>query len=64
MPTVGDILKRKLDWDVTDTYKLKTKQVTKPKFEELEHTLGLWFATMEAKKATITNAVLVATVCS
>ena len=57
---VGDILKRKTDWDATDTYQLKTKRAKKPKFEQLEHALGLWLATMEAKKATFTDAVLVA----
>jgi hypothetical protein len=58
--TVGDILKRKSDWESTEAYQMKTKRAKKPKFEELEHALGLWFAQMEAKKAIITDAILVA----
>ena len=57
--TVGDILKRKLDWEATDAHQLNTKRAKKPKFDELERALGMWFASMEAKKAIITDAVLV-----
>ena len=41
-------------------HQLNTQQMKKPKFDELERALGMWFASMEAKKAIITNAVLVA----
>ena len=40
-------------------HQLKTKQAKKPKFEELERALGLWFASMEAKKVIVTDAILV-----
>ena len=50
---MGDVLN-------TDTHQLKTKRAKKPKFEELERALGLWFASMEAKKAIVTDAILVA----
>ena len=48
--TVRDILKRKANWNATYTYQLKTKRKNKPKFEELKHMLGLWFAIMEAEQ--------------
>ena len=35
------ILKRKVEWDATDTQQLKTKRTKKLKFKELEHALGL-----------------------
>ena len=57
--TVGDILKRKADWESTEGYQLKTKRTKKPKFDELEQALSLWFSSMEAKKAIITDAILV-----
>ena len=53
-------MKRKLDWEATDVHQLNTKRAKKPKFDELKRALGMWFASMEAKKAIITDAVLVA----
>ena len=55
--TVGDMLKRKLDWEATNTRQLKTKQAKKPKFEEVEQFRD---CSLEVKKAIVTDAILVA----
>ena len=53
-------MKRKSYQEATDTHQLKTKRVKKTKFEELERALGLWCAFMEAKKAIVTDSILIA----
>ena len=57
--TVGNILERKADWDSIDANKLKAKRARKPKFAVLEEALAMWFSTMQAKKAVVTDAVLI-----
>ena len=56
--TIGDILKRKADWDVHKAHQIKVKRMRKPKFEAVEEALGMWFQGMQAKKAIITDAIL------
>ena len=39
--------------------KAASKRARKPKFAVLEEALGLWFANMQAKKAIITDVILI-----
>ena len=56
--TIGDVLKRKADWETRENHQSSQKRLRKPKFEALEEALGIWFATMQAKKAIISDAIL------
>lgn len=56
--TVGDILKHKADWDICEAHRSKQKRFRKPRFETLEEALGIWFSTMQAKKAIISDSIL------
>ena len=56
--TVGDVLKRKADWETRESHQRSQKRMRKPKFELLEEALGMWFSTMQAKKAMILDAIL------
>jgi hypothetical protein len=56
--TVGDVLKRKADWEIREAHQLSQKRLKKPKFEVLEETLGMWFTTMQAKKVIISDTIL------
>ena len=58
--TVGNILQRKADWTTVEVHQFKAKRSRNPKFAVLEETLTMWFATMQAKKAIISNAILIA----
>ena len=58
--TVGNILQRKADWTTVEVHQLKAKRSRKPKFAVLEEALAMWFATMQAKKAIISDAILIA----
>ena len=57
--TVGNILERKCDWTAIDSHQSKAKRARKPKFAVLEEALAMWFSTMQAKKAIITDAILI-----
>jgi hypothetical protein len=41
-----------------EAHQLKAKRARKPKFALLEEALAMWFATMQAKKAIISDAIL------
>lgn len=56
--TVGNVLERKAEWNTIDSHQLKAKKARKPKFAVLEEALAMWFSTMLAKKAIITDAIL------
>ena len=56
--TGGNILRRRVDWEIAETHQSKTKRFRKPKFVEVEEALSLWFSTMQAKKAIISDAIL------
>ena len=56
--TVGDILKRKECWSSVEGSVLRAKRLRRPKFQEVEEALALWFSTMQAKKAIVTDAIL------
>ena len=56
--TVGDVLKRKINWETRESHQCSQKRMRKPKFELLEEALGMWFSTMQAKKAIILDAIL------
>ena len=58
--TVGNILQRKADWTSVEVHLLKAKQSKKPEFAILEEALTMWFATMQVKKAIISDAILIA----
>ena len=55
---MGDVLKRKIDWETRESHQRSQKHMRKPKFESLEEALGMWFSTMQAKKAIISDAIL------
>ena len=57
--TVGNILERKRDWTAIDPHQSKAKRARKPKFAVLEEALAMWLSMMQAKKAIITDAILI-----
>lgn len=56
--TIGDILKRKADWNSAEAHQLKAKRIRTPKFATVEEALAMWFAGMQAKKGIVTDAIL------
>ena len=56
--TVGDILTRKADWNIAETHQLNAKRQRVPKFAAVEEALSMWFSVMQAKKAILTDALL------
>ena len=56
--TVGDILKNRECWSSVEGNLLRAKRMRKPKFGEVEEALYLWFSTMQAKKAIVTDTIL------
>ena len=41
-----------------ENHQSSQKRLRKPKFEALEEALGIWFVTMQTKKAIISDAIL------
>ena len=56
---MGNILERKRDWTAINPHQSKAKRARKPKFAVLEEALAMWFSTIQAKKAIITDAILI-----
>ena len=57
--TIGNILEKKNEWLSVDAHHLKCKRSRKPKFALVEEALATWFGTMQAKKAVVTDAILI-----
>ena len=49
---VGDILKRKADWNVAEAHQSKAKRLRTLKFATVEEVLAMWFPGMQVKKGT------------
>ena len=57
--TVGNILERRSEWTAIECHNLKAKRARKPKFAVLEEALAMWFTIMQAKKAIVTDSILI-----
>ena len=57
--TVGNILERRSERTAIECHNTKAKRAKKPRFAVLEEALVMWFTTMQAKKAIITNSILI-----
>ena len=52
-------MERKCDWTAINPPPIQAKRARKPKFTVLEEALVMWFSTEQAKKAIITDVILI-----